>query len=411
MDDVLLHTPLLTEAAAERAHRALHHLAQTPERTHTPLRGVPAEPTGTTAASLASGAAGLALLHAERARTSTGAAQSLHRERATATLTDALAALAEQPLSPWLFTGLAGPLWAWQRVRACFPECAPEVAETDLRHMDDLLRQCVQAAPQAGPDTHELVAGVTGLGVYALERERNGGGRALLDAVLACLRASAIRSAPGLAWCTLMAGAPREDWGLAHGVPGVMAFLARAARVAPEAQALLEPALDRLLALPAADPTAHIDWPCWTAGDGASARTPRLGWCYGAPGAVAALYAAGTRLARPALCTQAAALMSRAWARRALAFDGGSGLCHGRAGLLHVLTRLHAARPEPQWQQAAASLVVQLVDDIERARWEAEGGFLTGPAGIELALRAALDPRGAWWDACLLLDFGGAESL
>jgi hypothetical protein len=396
---------LLVGDSAERARHAVSQLVA--REAHAPWDIT--APVGAAARAarlcLASGGAGLALLHAERARANESRVSDDPQAAARAHLHAALAALATVPLAPWLFAGLAGPLWVLRRLRRAVPACAPDVSEQDLQHIDRLLEDFLSAPAQVADGAHELVAGVAGLGVYALERVADGQDPGMLTAVLAALRARARIDGAGLVWRASRGALEGEDWGLAHGIPGVIAFLARAQRFAPEARELLEAALASLLALPAADPAAPLDWPCWSDAHGPS-RTARCGWCYGTPGVVAALYAAGESLGRPTLCARAVALMRRAWTRRAEAFDGGSGLCHGRAGLLHLLTRLHAAQPDQAWQAAGALVVEELAPAIEQARWDDAGGLLTGSAGIELALRAALDPDSTWWDGFLLLDFG-----
>src|SRR6185503_5860878 len=77
-------------------------------------------------------------------------------------------------------------------------------------------------------------------------------------------------------------------------------------------------------------------------------------WCYGEPGIAAALVAAARAAGEPAWEAMGIALARRA-AARALdeAQIADAGLCHGAAGVAHILHRLHRATGDAELGDAA----------------------------------------------------------
>src|SRR5207248_4085436 len=98
-------------------------------------------------------------------------------------------------------------------------------------------------------------------------------------------------------------------------------------------------------------------------------------------------------------------------------FDGG--LCHGAAGLGHLFNRLFQATGEPRLREAA-QFWFQRTLELRRPQgsiagfaawgpgpdgslnWTDDPGFLTGAAGIALALLAATTPIEPAWDRVFL---------
>ncbi|HEY0476109.1 MAG TPA: hypothetical protein VGD37_01215, partial [Kofleriaceae bacterium] len=162
--------PLIRGSDARRVHRAVDRLLAAPR-----VRG----------ASLSSGQAGVALaLHGLAAARDDDRAARAARAR----MDRAIAAMARDRMSPWLFDGFAGIAWVAHHL---FGDGAAEIDAVIARAAR------VRSAP------HELCGGIAGLGVYALARPRAG-----LSGVLASLRGSAVRDADGLAWETPVALLP-----------------------------------------------------------------------------------------------------------------------------------------------------------------------------------------------------------
>ena len=159
---------------------------------------------------------------------------------------------------------------------------------------------------------HDLTRGLIGIGVYALERLPRLAAARALSRILDHLEAGAETTAEGTTWFRpppLLAPAQQVahpngfyDTGIAHGVAGVIAFLAKTL------EAGIEPARSRRLL------TSSVSWLL------AQARSPasvprfltvippdrprpadaeviaaRLAWCYGDLGIARALFVAGSR--------------------------------------------------------------------------------------------------------------------
>ena len=240
-------------------------------------------------------------------------------------------------------------------------------------------------------EVYDLVSGLVGLGVYALERLPRPPARAALDRIVARLA----ELAEDDAWFTpshilspdarRMSPSGHWDLGMAHGAAGVVALLAHAGADRP-----LDRATARLVGqqLP---PGSGSRYAAWLA-PGQSPRPARTAWCYGDPGIAAALLAAG--------CRDEAVEVAHAAAGRPRAQTGivDAGLCHGAAGLMHVFNRLSQATGEVSLAGAARQWFDEaLVLPI------AEPGFLEGQAGLGLALLAAVSDVEPAWDRVLLL--------
>jgi class I lanthipeptide synthase len=289
-----------------------------------------------TDASLASGAAGLAILAGYRAFAGESGAEA----QAHACLQRAIELVDAAPtFDPTFGWGIAGVGWAMQHLRALIP-----VADDALVPIDEMALELVAREGDALPYEHLL--GAIGLGVYGLERGRED----VVAAVVRRLARTAEPTATGVTWRTQArhgaadAGIdPRGhlDLGIAHGVAGVIAFLATACAAGIEVNAarpLLGDAVAWLLAQE--DVGARPRFPMCL---GAAPREIRNGWCYGDVGIAAVLVNAGHVAGEPAWIARGREI--------ATGFDrdpigGGAtvagGFCHGIVGRAHLLARVAA---------------------------------------------------------------------
>jgi len=374
--------------------------------------------------SLAGGRAGLAVLFAYL-----GQARSGHGDAETAVrfLNNAIEAVAAFPMSSSLYGGFTGVAWAVAHLQERLllpPEEDPNEA------IDELLMDSLGRSPWSGE--YDLISGLVGLGVYALERLARPAARACLERVIARLGEIAEESAEGITWFTPPEQLP--DWqrercpegyynlGLAHGVPGVIALLgeACAAGVArAEAQPLLEGAVKWLLhqKLPEGAGSSFSSW----AGPGVERDASRLAWCYGDVGIAAALLFAARCIEEPTW-EREAVQVARAAAERPPEQSGivDAGLCHGAAGLGHLFNRMFQATGEPVLGEAArfwlertlamrqpgegvAGYLAWAPLEPGDVKWAADPGLLTGAAGVALALLAATTSVEPAWDRMLLV--------
>ncbi len=281
------------------------------------------------------------------------------------------------------------------------------VDEDPNADVDEALLSMLRRGPWRGE--FDLLGGLVGWGVYALERLPRPAAAAMLSLVVARLGECGERDGQTIAWRAPGGAAAPPDLGMAHGAAGVIALLARMLREAPgqiEAAPLLAAAVAgafRRLGQEREDDA--ID----------------LAWCAGHAGLAVALLAAGRAGGRDDW-QQAAHRLAAAAAARDQEGAGVSdpALCHGTAGLSHLFHRLHQATGDPvllaaahRWlrrtlarRRSGAGIGGYLCRGRQadgRIGWIADGGFLGGAAGIGLALLAAATPVAPAWDRLLLL--------
>jgi lantibiotic modifying enzyme len=377
--------------------------------------------------SLAAGSAGLAILYAylDQARSGCG-----DEETARQFLKHAMDAASNLPMGPSLYEGLTGITWVIAHLRGSFLEADDDATE----EVDTLLRDYLSCRPW--PGHYDLIGGLVGFGVYALEQLPGSLAIESLRQVIARLDEIAETTADWLTWLTPPNLLPDEqrklcpngyyNLGVAHGVPGVIAFLAHVSSVDPEgmpnglgaiqtkAAHLLEGAVSWLLMQKNAD-TERCVFQSWI-GPGLGPAPSRVAWCYGDLGITMALLLAARSLGE-ASWEREALWLARRVAERSHEHWGikDGGLCHGAAGVGHIFNRLFQASGEPWLKEVAQSWFKRT---LEMRRWDdgvagfsaleadarvAREGFLTGAAGIALALLAAVTPIEPAWDRTLLL--------
>jgi lantibiotic modifying enzyme len=419
--------PLLEGSAAEQARSALDAIAASL------AASLPAgdDPTAAPLArhvALESGRAGLALFYASLARSTGDQAAELQAERL---LTSALDTAPQVELGPSLWGGIAGLDWAATHLDRLGLTIGDR-AEAFGRWASDRLATELHQGAGAGPLSHyDLIGGLVGVGLAALERLPEPSAAALVERIVVLLDERAERLTDGVTWWTPpehtgQAERMPHGWynlGLAHGVPGVVAFLGLvcAANVATTpARPLLDGAVGWLLAQrhPFAN-GAHFPR---CLGTGIEPAPGRLSWCYGDPGTAAALLVAARAVGEPAWEREAIALALAA-AERTPETAGvvDASLCHGAIGVGHIFNRLWQATGEARLAEAARFWLARGLamrqpagrlggfhavirgEDGQPARRIAFRGLLMGAAGLGLALLAATSDVEPAWDRILLL--------
>jgi hypothetical protein len=294
------------------------------------------------------------------------------RDAAIRITVDEIAATATDPS---LYAGFTGVAWL-----LC------HLGDAGDAYIDDALERML------GRETidHDLLTGLTGIGVYALERRS----RALAQRVVDKLAARAVLQREGtVAWSARpgeLSAAGGLSLGVAHGTAGVVAFLAAARSSGISDKGLLDRALRWLLA-------HRMDGGSrW----GGSEQRPRSAWCNGDAGIAGAILAAARSTGHVDLLDVAVA-MARKAARRIDPHVVEAGLCHGAAGLAHIYNRAWQASGDAELRDAARAWYDRAVAATDAANEPA--GFLTGLAGIGLALAAATGSKEPAWDRVLLL--------
>ncbi|HEX9941500.1 MAG TPA: lanthionine synthetase C family protein [Thermoanaerobaculia bacterium] len=408
-------SPILEGEEAAQAAAAVTAVAEALSEAPLPARN--------TGPGLAGGEAGVALFfeYLDRARPGAGYGESAQQR-----LERAIDALASSTQSPSLYGGFTGVSWVVEHLQGGSTEEEDPNGDIDAALLDHL-RQTPWMYD------YDLVGGLVGYGVYALERLPRPSAIACLELVVERLAEIAQPRTGGLAWHTPfhLVPEPNRPWypqgldnlGVAHGTPGVIALLARICTsgvAAERARSLLAGAVSWLLTQKL--PTGEISVFPYAVGPGVRIRPARAAWCYGDPGIALALLLAGRAAEEPAWEREALALANTV-ARRPPESCGveDAGLCHGAAGLGHLFNRLYQATGDPELLAAARAWFGRALryrepgrgiggflaltppdDDFEQLVWNEEAGFLNGSAGMALALLAATSAVDPAWDRVLL---------
>jgi lantibiotic modifying enzyme len=342
------------------------------------------------------GSAGLALLFGELSQHDP---DGDHAEIACRFLDHAMETVA-QYRDASLFRGLAGVGWVYEHLQGAVFD-PPDDEDSPCEAIDSALHRAVGA----WHGSYDLVDGLVGIGVYALARLPAPRAAACLDAVIDRLAQLAEHHGDRVAWLTAAehlsfeARAQRADagvynLGVAHGIPGVIAFLARACSAS--SRPLVDGALTFLRAQRRDDDLESF--PAYV-GPGRDPEPARTAWCYGEPGIACALLGGARSTLDPALEREAIELARRSASNRMHARRvEDAGFCHGTAGLLHLFDRMFQATRDRELETAA----LYWLDRTLALEVPRRPGLLTGSAGMALALLATIAPTPPGWDAVFL---------
>lgn len=404
--------PCLEEPLASRARHVVSELAS----------ALAEEGEGLESPSYSSGHSGIALFFAYLAAATRDEQAA---QRADAAMDRALEAAGAQEVPTLsLFSGLSGVAWTYRHVNRLFTgEEHPDLTE----EVDAVLAEAVRKSPW--PWEYDLIFGLAGMGVYALDHPDRTFSTEVAGQIVARLEELAVPFDTGLAWLSRPEHAlpeyqeshpeGRYDLGAAHGISGVIGFLACCCRAGVErdrAGRLLQGAVEWLLAHKRPDDGGST----FSAFRDTLPEGCRSAWCYGDPGICLPLLSAARALGNSAWEREAIAV-ARKDCRRPPAGCGvlDAQLCHGAAGLGHVYGRMHQATGKEEFRRAAATWFERALD-MRRpgqglagyltwqraAQWTPVPGLLSGAAGIGLGLLGAISDLEPDWDRPFLLGSG-----
>jgi lantibiotic biosynthesis protein len=406
--------PIVSGAVAEQTLQAVDAIAES-------ITALPGE----RHPSLSKGQAGVALLYTWLAETQgTPKADVIAKQR----LDEAIEAVSRETMHASFWVGFTGVAWAADLVDGLLD---PDGEDRSEAVDDALLRLLSRAEQWTAP--YDLVVGLTGLGVYALQRYPRPSAIECLSRIVERLHERAQHDEDGLYWWTppeeLASQEARErypsgraDLGVAHGVAGVIALLGSICGAGVEqatARPLLEGAVPWLLAHSV--PTeADLTFPLWVA-PGYQPSPARSAWCYGDPGIAAALLLAARGVGDAGWEQAAVALACRA-AERPAPESGvvDACICHGAAGLAHIYNRMYQATGRAELGRAAVDWLERTLDFYRLAR--KSGGawvrgstepahqepwtgidLVDGAAGVALVLLAGVTSVEPAWDRMFLI--------
>ncbi|HET9251986.1 MAG TPA: lanthionine synthetase C family protein [Candidatus Eisenbacteria bacterium] len=406
--------PILTDEIAANAEKAVLEIADAlQEETWAPER---------ISYGLAGGSSGLAIFYDELAQRWPGREFESLRDRHWNAAIDALA---NSPYpTPSLYGGFTGVGWA-----TAFLSAKDQAGDEDGGSHEDLeeaLLECLRTIKD--PAHYDLIGGVAGWGLYALERWPHPRAVQALELIVDFFEQRAERVPDGIRWHTtpeLLPPWQRErspngyyNMGLSHGMPGVWVLLAQtlARQVKPRvSKELLEGSVRWGLAQrwPGDSATSFPG----TLNGNPSPPGARLAWCYGDLGVASGLYVAGQLTDRSEWSEEAVSIVRRASTlTREISRNVDCALCHGTAGVGHIFNRFYQATGDEAFLKAAAywfDVTLDMrVDGIGPGRfatwrhdpdphWQAMAGLLEGSSGIGLALLAAAGDREPSWDRFL----------
>lgn len=354
--------------------------------------------------SLASGAAGIALLHVERARSGRGTWDTAHTWLTLATSGEITAAA-----NASLFFG-APALAFVLHIAACDSRhyrqaltALDNATLTVTRHRLEQAHARINSMERPEMREFDLVRGLAGLATYHLTRHPDHEVTRGVLAYLARLTEPLAGVGPLPPWWVSVApnGEPSPEYpqghgnmGISHGISAALAVLSLAQLRGLGTTATGE-AIARIHSWTDQWRQGGPDTPWWpgliTAGQAGSGRVdpelrPVPSWCYGVGGTARAQQLAGMALADPGVRQVAENAML------AVLRDSGQrgrltepGLCHGTAGLLHCAWRMSADARTPGIREALPALAADVTSGLRR-RPPTEAGLLDGLAGVALAL-------------------------
>ena len=340
-------------------------------------------------------------------------------------------------LPPGLFSGLGGLAFAAHSLSRDGTRYQRLLATLDSTLSE---RACAQAAHLSGRhgvavSEFDVVTGLSGVGVYLLCRRSLPLVHSTLRTVLKAMVDLTGESGGTPNWHTpahLIADESMLDryplgnlnCGLAHGIPGPLAFMSLALSEGVSVDGL-ESAIGRTAEWIVRHQTRDafgVNWPtvvpCLPEGTPPPEwlDSSRAAWCYGTPGVARALWLAGQALddddLRGLAIDGMAAVYRRPVSERRI--DSPT-FCHGVAGLLQVTLRFAHDTGEPVFREAAEALCEQLLAEYDPQRplgfasIEPEGnrvdqpGLLDGAPGVILPMLAAVTDAPPKWDRLFLL--------
>lgn len=329
-------------------------------------------------------------------------------------------------LEPIFMYGLSGVLWALDHI-ATLTGSPLEGLDAALVEADSFLEDHT-----IDEDGFDMWFGLVGHGIYALPRTTGRSARHLLNSLLERLLSALNPEPEAPPWILKpqllkkpgRAGipTPHTQLGVAHGIAGVVAFLAEAHRRGL-GDGKIPGICDRTWRWMAGQGSEDEHGPFWPNVLGADLPVVRgiQKWCNGMPGIAAALLAASQKLDHDEMRE-----WSIARARELINYTRGFAkptevsLCHGSTGLGHMYNRIFQQTGDELFADTAR-FFLQLTLELQTPGHGVGGfvaygetmmgdygdlfdpGLMTGSSGVGLGLLAAVSNQAPNWDQALLL--------
>jgi hypothetical protein len=337
-------------------------------------------------------------------------------QRAHSFLNMASNALGEVAVGDELYSGFTGVAWLAEHFRRARNEKWTKATDPN-NEVDKLLmlKSRKGAGPKSPLGMYGLADQWVGYGVYGLERASGQNSAPLAENIVKLLLKKSKKTKNGLSWLTSKMFIPEYDRanykagyfniGVAHGIPGIIGFLASFLRVNPKnrmAKEMLESSIAWLLTH---DDGNHFSFNIPLIVSATPPPPGRLAWCYGDLGISVVLLNAARVLKNAKIEEHAIEI-----AQRSTKFIGEGSrvtdpyLCHGGSGAFHIFNRLYQYTGQEIFLTTALRWLNWAVE-LEKKPEEGprEYNILTGQTGLGLCLLAGVSNIEPEWDRYLLM--------
>jgi lantibiotic modifying enzyme len=354
---------------------------------------------------LYSGASGVVLFFLE-AYHATGDAKFLHSARGGADFLLARLADEKATSSPGLYTGSAGVGFCLDQTFAVCRDGKYRLgAERCLRSIESEAKAA--GAGVAWNDTHDIIAGSAGVGLFLLYAARQWNNRTSMDLAIKAGRRLIEVGTPeqgGLKWA-MDAKFPRLMPNFSHGTAGICYFLATLYKATQE-KAFLDAALAGTRYLQAVAATEHGGCLIFHHEPGGK-DLYYLGWCHGPVGTARLFYqlhqVTGDAKWMDWVHRSARSLLeSGIPEKQTPGFWNNAGQCCGLAGVADFFLSLHRITKNPEYlkfcERVTATLLARATPEKDGLKWvqaehrvrpqdvAAQTGYMQGAAGIGMLL-------------------------
>lgn len=269
----------------------------------------------------------------------------------------------------------------------------------------------------------EFVLGLAGIAVYAARRAKKNGEVLLCQQLLKMFDKKSLYIGSDLRTWRQPAGSmyyknnvknshPEINLGLAHGVPGIISAvmaLALNSCTASDAKQIVQQSCDWLLLQPPLQQSDSM-YPAYCG----ELTSSRLGWCYGDATIALTLARAGIMLGKTNYIEHAVNVIRHASQRNLVSSQVvDAGLCHGSSGLMLIfhlfnkhINQQCCVKASQFWLRDTLSRYQNYglagLNAMKHGKYDKDLSFLSGYAGIGLALLAILGEETNWVDSILL---------
>ena len=272
----------------------------------------------------------------------------------------------------------------------------------------------------------ELLNGVSGIGLFLLERPRNKKTDEIIEFIITQLYKNCIVDEEFAKWndYNFQLNKPQQDvynFGISHGIPGILSFLSKAAGNSKNGrlEELIQKSVNFLLKNQLDAKKSISLFPYGVGGH--EKRASRLAWCYGDLGICCALWHAYEKLQSDRLKHTIIKILHHNSKRRDLKENGimDACLCHGTSGIASIFLKMYQKSGINSFRETATYWITQTLnmdtfkDGITGYKtyhksgtqeyYVSDRGLLEGVSGIGLSMLSFLSEDDLEWGKLLCI--------